>query len=190
MVFQLSVGDVTRNVSLRVLFAENSTTCKFKQQFNCVYESAQSPVCAMAALDLSSERALSLCRQMEKHAKQALAEGIRCADDIHVSTDSEVYKQLNQHYNRNNFIAVSVSARSHATTSGSSCGRLRLQPPETFPHVIEETLKEFYAALKEGKDSESSWKKTIYKKIQQLDDEIPECFKSQAFLAGLEGSHA
>lgn len=44
--------------------------------------------------------------QMEKYAKQAIAEGIRNKDDIVVTTESEIYKQLNQHYNRNNIIQV------------------------------------------------------------------------------------
>lgn len=46
--------------------------------------------------------------QMEKYAKQALAEGIRNRNDIVVTTDSEIYKQLNQHYNRNNVIQVNL----------------------------------------------------------------------------------
>ena len=62
------------------------------------------------------------------------------------------------------------------------------QPPDTLPHVIEETLKEFYGALKAEKDKEPSWKKAIYKQIQQLDEQIPECFKSPHFLAELEGN--
>jgi hypothetical protein len=43
---------------------------------------------------------------MEKFAKQAIAEGITDANEIFVTTESEIYKQLNQHYNRNNFITV------------------------------------------------------------------------------------
>lgn len=44
--------------------------------------------------------------QMEKFAKQALAEGLISANEIKVTPESEIYKQLNQHYNRNNFITV------------------------------------------------------------------------------------
>ena len=44
--------------------------------------------------------------QMEKYAKQAIAEGIKHRDEIVVTTDSEIYKQLNQHYNRNNLFQV------------------------------------------------------------------------------------
>lgn len=44
--------------------------------------------------------------QMEKYAKQAIAEGIRNRNEIFVNAESEIYKQLNQHYNRNNVIEV------------------------------------------------------------------------------------
>lgn len=44
---------------------------------------------------------------MEKFAKQAIAEGIANAVEIVVTPESEIYKQLNLHYNRNNFITVS-----------------------------------------------------------------------------------
>lgn len=43
---------------------------------------------------------------MEKYARQALSEGINNADDIHVSGESEIYRVLNLHYNRNNHIEV------------------------------------------------------------------------------------
>lgn len=46
--------------------------------------------------------------QMEKYAKQAIAEGIRNKEEIIVTTESEIYKQLNQHYNRNNIIQVNL----------------------------------------------------------------------------------
>jgi len=102
--------------------------------------------------------------QMEKFAKQALAEGIRNKDEIFVAIDSEIYKQLNQHYNRNNII----------------------HPPEQLRLVIQETLKEFFAAIQQGKDSEPSWKKVIYKVIQQMDDTIPHYFKDPDFIEKLE----
>ncbi len=44
---------------------------------------------------------------MEKYARQALSEGITNPDDIHIGADSEVYRVLNLHYNRNNHIEVS-----------------------------------------------------------------------------------
>ncbi|KAI6240857.1 Prospero domain-containing protein [Aphelenchoides fujianensis] len=104
--------------------------------------------------------------QMEKYAKQALAEGITDANDITVTTDSEIFRTLNQHYNRNNFIS----------------------PPDSLAGVIEETLKEFFRALRDGRDSEPSWKKAIYKVIQQLDEQIPDFFKTQQFMTQLEGN--
>ena len=55
----------------------------------------------------------SVCRefyyiQMEKYARQALAEGVKNAEDLIVTTDSELYRVLNLHYNRNNQIDVST----------------------------------------------------------------------------------
>ena len=44
--------------------------------------------------------------QMEKYARQAIADGVTNADDIHVTTDSELYRVLNLHYNRNNQLEV------------------------------------------------------------------------------------
>lgn len=43
---------------------------------------------------------------MEKHARQHLAEGIQHAEDIHVDVDSEIFRALNSHYNRNNQLEV------------------------------------------------------------------------------------
>ena len=45
---------------------------------------------------------------MEKYARQALSEGIKNAEDLRVSIDSELYRVLNLHYNRNNHIEVSM----------------------------------------------------------------------------------
>lgn len=45
--------------------------------------------------------------QMEKYARQSASEGMKNVDDIHVSNDSEIYRVLNLHYNRNNHIEVS-----------------------------------------------------------------------------------
>lgn len=44
--------------------------------------------------------------QMEKYARQAVSEGVKCVDDIHINMDSEIYRVLNLHYNRNNHIEV------------------------------------------------------------------------------------
>ncbi len=45
---------------------------------------------------------------MEKYARQHLAEGIQHADELHVDTDSEIFRALNSHYNRNNQLEVSL----------------------------------------------------------------------------------
>ena len=44
--------------------------------------------------------------QMEKYARQAVSEGMKNVDEIHVGGDSEIYRVLNLHYNRNNHIEV------------------------------------------------------------------------------------
>uniref|UniRef100_A0A913HKU3 Prospero domain-containing protein n=1 Tax=Strongyloides stercoralis TaxID=6248 RepID=A0A913HKU3_STRER len=102
--------------------------------------------------------------QMEKYARQAIAEGIKTRDEVVVTPESEIYKQLNQHYNRNNHI----------------------QPPERLHLVIQETLREFFCAIQHGKDADPSWKKSIYKVINRLDETIPEYFKDPNFLERLE----
>lgn len=45
---------------------------------------------------------------MEKYARQALSEGVKQAEDLVVTTDSELYRVLNLHYNRNNHIEVTT----------------------------------------------------------------------------------
>lgn len=45
--------------------------------------------------------------QMEKYSRQLLSEGLVNAEDIHISADSELFRVLNLHYNRNNHIDVS-----------------------------------------------------------------------------------
>uniref|UniRef100_A0A1I7RZL3 Prospero domain-containing protein n=2 Tax=Bursaphelenchus xylophilus TaxID=6326 RepID=A0A1I7RZL3_BURXY len=103
---------------------------------------------------------------MEKFAKQYLAEGITEPEQIKVTTESELFKILNVHYNKNNFIP----------------------PPEGLAHVVEVTLREFFKALRDGRDAEPSWKKAIYKVIAQYDEHIPDFFKAPAFMTQLEGS--
>ena len=44
--------------------------------------------------------------QMEKYARQALAEGAKSPEDLVITTDSELYRVLNLHYNRNNQLEV------------------------------------------------------------------------------------
>ena len=45
---------------------------------------------------------------MEKYARQALSEGVKSDTELHVSEESELYRVLNVHYNRNNHIEVSL----------------------------------------------------------------------------------
>lgn len=45
---------------------------------------------------------------MEKYARQAVSEGLQRSEDIHVNKDSEIYRVLNLHYNRNNHIEVHI----------------------------------------------------------------------------------
>lgn len=102
--------------------------------------------------------------QMEKYARQALSEGCKGAEELMVTTDSELYRVLNLHYNRNNHIEV----------------------PTDFRYVVEQTLREFFKSIAAAKDTEQSWKKAIYKVIARLDNNLPDYFKSPNFLEQLE----
>lgn len=44
--------------------------------------------------------------QMEKYARQAVQEGVKTVEDLMVGNDSEIFRVLNLHYNRNNHIEV------------------------------------------------------------------------------------
>lgn len=55
-----------------------------------------------------------------------------------------------------------------------------------FRQVVEETLRHFYDAIENKRDQEQSWKKSIYKLIARLDQEVPELFKTEAFNEHLE----
>ena len=44
---------------------------------------------------------------MEKYARQALSEGVKSDTELHVTEESELYRVVNVHYNRNNHIEVS-----------------------------------------------------------------------------------
>ncbi|CAF3837608.1 unnamed protein product [Rotaria sp. Silwood1] len=98
--------------------------------------------------------------QIEKYARQYLAEGIRNADDLIITNDSDLYRVLNLHYNRSNQIDV----------------------PASFRDVVQATLREFFHAIQQQKDLEPSWKKSIYKIIQRLDDQIPDFFKDEHWM--------
>lgn len=126
---------------------------------------------------------------MEKYARAALAEGLQTADEIQVAKDSELYKALNLHYNRNNHIEVwKEVSRLHCTLKcfHGLHAIIVLQVPDSFRGVVEESLKEFFRAIQVGRDQEPSWKKAIYKVINRLDDPIPDYFKSPHFLEQLE----
>ena len=60
------------------------------------------------------------------------------------------------------------------------------QVPNHFLPVVQTTLQEFFAAIRDEKDKESSWKKQIYKIIARYDEPIPDYFKTAEFLKRLE----
>ncbi|NXC72237.1 PROX2 protein, partial [Anhinga anhinga] len=94
--------------------------------------------------------------QVEKFARQALLEGVVDAGTLRVSRDSELFHALNMHYNKGNDFEV----------------------PGRFLEVASLTLREFFSAVRAGKDADPSWKKPIYKIISKLDSDIPEGFKA------------
>ncbi|NXV92522.1 PROX2 protein, partial [Calonectris borealis] len=94
--------------------------------------------------------------QVEKFARQALLEGVVDAGSLQVSRDSELFRALNMHYNKGNDFEV----------------------PGQFLEVASLTLREFFSAVRAGKDADPSWKKPIYKIISKLDSDIPEGFKA------------
>ncbi|NXE06737.1 PROX1 protein, partial [Lophotis ruficrista] len=94
--------------------------------------------------------------QVEKFARQALLEGVVDASALQVSRDSELFRALNMHYNKGNDFEV----------------------PGRFLEVASLTLREFFSAVRAGKDADPSWKKPIYKIISKLDSDIPEGFKA------------
>ncbi|KAF1472789.1 Prospero homeobox protein 2, partial [Pygoscelis antarcticus] len=94
--------------------------------------------------------------QVEKFARQALLEGVVDASTLRVSRDSELFRALNMHYNKGNDFEV----------------------PGRFLEVASLTLREFFSAVRAGRDADPSWKKPIYKIISKLDSDIPEGFKA------------
>jgi len=46
--------------------------------------------------------------QMEKYARQAISDGIQSVADLIITVDSELYRILVLHYNRNNQIEVVI----------------------------------------------------------------------------------
>ncbi|CAK9300688.1 unnamed protein product [Gordionus sp. m RMFG-2023] len=102
--------------------------------------------------------------QIEKFARQALADGTTDNQSLVINESSELYRTLIMHYNRNNHIQV----------------------PSHFRSVCQTTLREFFNAICNCRDREPSWKKSIYKIIAQLDIAVPDYFKTQNFLKQLE----
>jgi len=98
--------------------------------------------------------------QIEKYARQALSEGIQDPAELRVNRDSDMFKALNNHYNKTNEFEV----------------------PDEFLECSLSSLREFFVNIKEGRDADPSWKKAIYKIICKSDTEIPESFKSATFL--------
>ncbi|CAM5162595.1 unnamed protein product [Natator depressus] len=101
--------------------------------------------------------------QMEKFARQAILEEVTDSKHLMVSRDSELFRALNMHYNKGNDFEV----------------------PDRFLEVASRTLREFFSAVRTGKDSDPSWKKPIYKIISKLDSDIPDVFKSSSCLQEL-----
>ncbi|XP_036406213.1 prospero homeobox protein 1-like [Megalops cyprinoides] len=98
--------------------------------------------------------------QMEKFARQSIVDGVTNVKDLSVTRDSELFRALNTHYNKASDFQV----------------------PGRFLEVAEITLREFFNAISQAKDSDPSWKKAIYKVICKLDSDVPEEFKSTVCL--------
>ncbi|KAL8564274.1 hypothetical protein ACOMHN_050885 [Nucella lapillus] len=94
--------------------------------------------------------------QMEKFARQAATEGHTQTETLTLERGSELFRQLNLHYNRNN----------------------QIEAPESFRLMSETTMKEFFQAINAKRDVDSSWKKSIYKVIARLDEPVPEFLKA------------
>uniref|UniRef100_A0A8C5L085 Prospero homeobox 2 n=1 Tax=Jaculus jaculus TaxID=51337 RepID=A0A8C5L085_JACJA len=97
--------------------------------------------------------------QMEKYARQAIADGVTNPKMLVVLRDAELFRVLNTHYNKGNDFEV----------------------PDCFLETASVTLQEFFCAVATGKDSAPSWKKPIYKIISKLDSDIPERFRSSSY---------
>ncbi|KAK3802104.1 hypothetical protein RRG08_049994 [Elysia crispata] len=100
---------------------------------------------------------------MEKYARQALAEGVKSEEELVVTVDSELFRHLNLHYNRNNQIEV----------------------PQNFLVATQAALREFFKSVQANKDSEPSWKKAIYKIIARMDETLPDFFKAPNWMEQL-----
>lgn len=95
--------------------------------------------------------------QMERFARQAAREGLPTSRDrvLRLSRNSELFRILNMHYNKSNDYQV----------------------PDRFVEVSELALREFFAAIQGGRDTDPCWKKSIYKIICKLDSPVPDSFR-------------
>jgi hypothetical protein len=85
-------------------------------------------VCSLSLLILVTSPCLSrefFYIQIEKYARQYLAEGVRCVDDLVITTDSDLYRVLNLHYNRSNQIEVRLESSRVASTRHAVLYRFR-----------------------------------------------------------------
>jgi len=93
----------------------------FSHEHNCYLITSVTFVCTRSlTLTLLHDLTDSVCRvcvcvcvcsefyyiQMEKYARQSLAEGVKNSSDLFVTIESELYRVLVLHYNRNNQIEV------------------------------------------------------------------------------------
>lgn len=93
---------------------------------------------------------------IEKIARQAVQDGAEKPEALTLTRDAELIRVLNNHYNKSNQFEV----------------------PNEFIRVAEQAMREFFQAIRDGKDQDPSWKKVIYKIICKLDAEIPAKFKA------------
>ena len=70
--------------------------------------------------------------QMEKYARQALSEGVKSEQDLQIHEDSELYRVLNVHYNRNNHIEVRPIKKRTSRTHSCSGNLISVLGDECF----------------------------------------------------------
>lgn len=116
-------------------------------------------------------------QQIEKYARQCLAEGVRNVEDLIITPNSDLYRVLNTHYNRSNQINVRP-----IRFLCSSYDNFFFQVPLSFCTAVQVALREFFLAIQQQKDLESSWKKSIYKVMGRLDDQLPDFFKNDHWM--------
>ncbi|KAH8861371.1 Prospero homeobox protein 1 [Schistosoma japonicum] len=93
--------------------------------------------------------------QIEKYVRQQKAAGLKKADDIRLSREHELIRSMETHFNKGDDI----------------------ETPKEFLEAIQIAVWEFADAVLNERDANSSWKKTIYKKISILDIQFPEFFR-------------